>query len=549
MVVTNEGSTFCAGANLKEQSGAPRVHAQGRLRRAARRRSRGRRLPWSARSAGTWSAAATDSPPRSTSRSRQDDVKFGFTEVRLGVAPAIISVVCLPKMRRGEAMEAFLRGQPLSRRRAAAELRADQSRRSRGSNSTRRWTKCSPTCASAGRTRSASPSSSSTKCRPWSRRKPSPGPRSSRQRLFRGDEAAAGMKAFLEARESRPGRATTTSEEPNRRVAGERRLPGRGGRTPRLPPDAEAAGLGARDRLHGVDAVGRESPTCTTSTWSSTVRAARARRPSPRAQGAVRLGRGIGPHEQAARARALRRPRRSARCSRSGATTAHAAGRGARRMRTRNGACPGSAPTWACRCSRPRATWRPGRTARRSTTWSARRATYSDRIKNIATIGVKTFGWTFVNRKLEIPGAPPYVRLECALRRGLGVERTERRASACAADAVGVLSRRDPGSQRRRHEPRGRPGRSPRSGCRSRSASRAGRSDPPGTEVPPTDRRRENARREAARYRRLTWISSSTPATTRSAPKCATSSPSTKHRAALEPLPAASASAHRVARC
>jgi methylglutaconyl-CoA hydratase len=48
-------------------------------------------------------------------------VKFGFTEVRLGVAPAIISVVCLPKMRPGEAMEAFLRGHrfPASR---AAEL-------------------------------------------------------------------------------------------------------------------------------------------------------------------------------------------------------------------------------------------------------------------------------------------------------------------------------------------------------------------------------------------------------------------------------------------
>jgi uncharacterized protein (TIGR03084 family) len=37
--------------------------------------------------------------------------------------------------------------------------------------------------------------------------------------------------------------------------------------------------------------------------------------------------------------------------------------------------------------------------------------THTDRIKNIATIGVKTFGWTFVNRKLEIPGPPPYVRL------------------------------------------------------------------------------------------------------------------------------------------
>ncbi len=37
--------------------------------------------------------------------------------------------------------------------------------------------------------------------------------------------------------------------------------------------------------------------------------------------------------------------------------------------------------------------------------------TYNDRIKNIAVIGMKTFGWTFVNRKLEIPGPPPYVRL------------------------------------------------------------------------------------------------------------------------------------------
>ncbi len=37
--------------------------------------------------------------------------------------------------------------------------------------------------------------------------------------------------------------------------------------------------------------------------------------------------------------------------------------------------------------------------------------TYNDRIKNICAIGTRTFGWTFVNRKMEIPGAPPYVRL------------------------------------------------------------------------------------------------------------------------------------------
>jgi uncharacterized protein (TIGR03084 family) len=37
--------------------------------------------------------------------------------------------------------------------------------------------------------------------------------------------------------------------------------------------------------------------------------------------------------------------------------------------------------------------------------------THSDRIRNIATIGVRTFGWTFTNRKLPVPEPTPYVRL------------------------------------------------------------------------------------------------------------------------------------------
>jgi methylglutaconyl-CoA hydratase len=39
-----------------------------------------------------------------------DDARFGFTEVRVGVAPAMISVLCLPKLRRADASAAFLRG-------------------------------------------------------------------------------------------------------------------------------------------------------------------------------------------------------------------------------------------------------------------------------------------------------------------------------------------------------------------------------------------------------------------------------------------------------
>jgi len=48
-----------------------------------------------------------------------DAARFGFTEVRIGVAPAIISVVCLPKLRRADALELFLSGERISAARAA----------------------------------------------------------------------------------------------------------------------------------------------------------------------------------------------------------------------------------------------------------------------------------------------------------------------------------------------------------------------------------------------------------------------------------------------
>ncbi len=119
VVLTNEGSTFCAGANLKErqqqgrhqESGANFVDLLVAIQRSP--------TPVVGRIAGhvvgggNGLAAALDIAIAS------DDVKFGFTEVRLGVAPAIISVVCLPKMRRGEAMEAFLRGNRFPAQRAA----------------------------------------------------------------------------------------------------------------------------------------------------------------------------------------------------------------------------------------------------------------------------------------------------------------------------------------------------------------------------------------------------------------------------------------------
>ena len=48
-----------------------------------------------------------------------ESATMGFTEVRIGVAPAIISVVCLPKMRTADATMLFLTGERVGAARAA----------------------------------------------------------------------------------------------------------------------------------------------------------------------------------------------------------------------------------------------------------------------------------------------------------------------------------------------------------------------------------------------------------------------------------------------
>jgi uncharacterized protein (TIGR03084 family) len=59
-------------------------------------------------------------------------------------------------------------------------------------------------------------------------------------------------------------------------------------------------------------------------------------------------------------------------------------------------------------------------TARQMETWSHGQAIYdllgvtrtpTDRLRNIAEIGVRTYGWTFANRQRAVPGPAPHVRL------------------------------------------------------------------------------------------------------------------------------------------
>ena len=116
VVITNDGPVFCAGADLKAGPGQERPGGRFEDLLVDLRTSPTPvfgRIAGHAFGGGMGLAAALDVSIAI------EDARFGFPEVRLGVAPAIISVVCLPKMRRADAVEAFLRGNRFPAARAA----------------------------------------------------------------------------------------------------------------------------------------------------------------------------------------------------------------------------------------------------------------------------------------------------------------------------------------------------------------------------------------------------------------------------------------------
>ena len=111
VVLTNTGTVFCAGANLAERSSADPADAQSNIDpRALFGRFRHSPKPYVGRIAGHCVAGGMGLAAALDISVAVDHAKFGFTEVRVGVVPAMISVVCLPKMRLADAQAAFLRG-------------------------------------------------------------------------------------------------------------------------------------------------------------------------------------------------------------------------------------------------------------------------------------------------------------------------------------------------------------------------------------------------------------------------------------------------------
>lgn len=115
IVLTNSGPAFCAGADLKgaRASRSPVYDLASILVLLLDSpKPTVARISGHAMGGGVGLAAACDLSVASS------DSLFGFTEVRRGVAPAVISVVCLPKLRRADASELFLTGRRISADRA-----------------------------------------------------------------------------------------------------------------------------------------------------------------------------------------------------------------------------------------------------------------------------------------------------------------------------------------------------------------------------------------------------------------------------------------------
>jgi methylglutaconyl-CoA hydratase len=117
VVLTSSGNVFCAGADLTAGGTAVTAARTSLAQILAAIQDAPKpvvaRIPGHCFGGGVGLAAACDLSVAA------DTARFGFTEVRVGVAPAIVSVVCLPKLRRGDALELFLSGERISAARAA----------------------------------------------------------------------------------------------------------------------------------------------------------------------------------------------------------------------------------------------------------------------------------------------------------------------------------------------------------------------------------------------------------------------------------------------
>lgn len=121
VVLTAEGRAFCAGADLKGAAAADQESftADGpRALVAILEQILDHPKPTIARVQGHVAGGGNGLVAACDFAVAADDVHFAFSEVRVGVAPAVISVVCLDRMHRRDGIELLLLGERVSAARA-----------------------------------------------------------------------------------------------------------------------------------------------------------------------------------------------------------------------------------------------------------------------------------------------------------------------------------------------------------------------------------------------------------------------------------------------
>ena len=114
IIITGSGSAFCAGADLKNPPGSARDGRTSVPFQDVLTRILDCSKPVIAAVNGAAFAGGLGLVGAADIAVSVADAKFSFSEVRIGVIPAVISVVCLPKLGTHHAMKLFLTGERFS---------------------------------------------------------------------------------------------------------------------------------------------------------------------------------------------------------------------------------------------------------------------------------------------------------------------------------------------------------------------------------------------------------------------------------------------------
>lgn len=200
IVITGNGPAFCAGADLKSPPGASIEGRRAVPYPDVLTRIQDSNKPVIAAVNGAAFAGGLGLVGAADIVVAVEDVKFSFSEVRIGVIPAVISVVCIPKLGTHHAMKLFLTGERFTGRQA---VEMGFAHRAVPANQLRSAVQEEIDMINLGGPNAVVECKKLVRAVPmWDRDEGFTKTAEWSGRMFRSDEAAEGMSAFREKRQA-----------------------------------------------------------------------------------------------------------------------------------------------------------------------------------------------------------------------------------------------------------------------------------------------------------------------------------------------------------